>query len=39
MAIPDGLVDRVVAGDRTAIGRALTLVESQRPEDLSLIHI
>ena len=30
---PDGLVDGVVAGDRTAIGRALTLVESQRPED------
>ena len=33
MAIPDGMVDGVVAGDRTAIGRALTLVESQRPED------
>ena len=30
---PDGLVDGVVAGDRTAIGRALTLVESQRAED------
>jgi len=33
MATPDSLVDGVVAGDRTAIGRALTLVESQRPED------
>ena len=33
MATPDDLVDGVVAGDRTAIGRALTLVESQRPED------
>jgi len=30
---PDGLVDGVVAGDRMAIGRALTLVESQRAED------
>ncbi len=33
MTIPDDLVDGVVAGDRTAIGRALTLVESQRAED------
>ena len=32
-APPDDLVDGVVVGDRTAIGRALTLVESQRPED------
>ena len=32
-APPDRLVDGVVVGDRTAIGRALTLVESQRPED------
>ncbi len=32
-APPDGLVDGVVVGDRTAIGRALTLVESQLPED------
>ena len=31
-----GLVDGVVARDRTAIGRALTLVESQRPEDRSV---
>ncbi|MEE2768184.1 MAG: methylmalonyl Co-A mutase-associated GTPase MeaB [Actinomycetota bacterium] len=29
----DGLVDGVLAGDRTAVGRALTLVESQRVED------
>ena len=34
-APPAGLVDGVVAGDRTAIGRALTLVESQRAD----IHI
>ncbi len=33
MTIPYDLVDGVVAGDRTAIGRALTLVESQRAED------
>ena len=33
MTIPDDLIDGVVAGDRTAIGRALTLVESQRAED------
>ena len=32
-APPDDLVDGGVVGDRTAIGRALTLVESQRPED------
>ena len=27
------LADRVLAGDRTAMGRAITLVESTRPED------
>ena len=32
-APPDGRVAGVVAGARPAIGRALTLVESQRPED------
>ena len=32
----DGLVAGVLAGDRTALGRAITLVESTRPDDRPL---
>ncbi len=31
--MPDELAELVVAGDRSAIGRAITLVESTKPED------
>ena len=32
-AIPDDIADRILAGERRALARAVTLVESTRPED------